>query len=80
MNLRKAVVENRRDEFCKIEITDFIQYPNVEYDVFMRVADNRFLKVGYANSTLEANRLQSFRELGLKYLYVRHIDVAFEVV
>ncbi|MEN0059814.1 MAG: HD domain-containing phosphohydrolase, partial [Bdellovibrio sp.] len=61
-------------EFCKLPIEDFLTERDTEYGVFIRVSENKFIKIAHKGGKIPEDKVQSFKEKGVDYLYVQQED------
>jgi response regulator RpfG family c-di-GMP phosphodiesterase len=64
------------DSYCRIAIDEFLSGTTTQHDVFIRLAETRFLRIARADSPLSRQRINSYRLKGLSHLYVRREDFA----
>ncbi len=58
-------------QYCRVPIEEFLSGPTVPYDVYIRLAANRFLRIARADSPLSRQRINSYRAKGLNFLFIR---------
>src|SRR5262249_41331055 len=64
------------ESFCKLPIDDFVSGRKVLFDVHMRLAQDKFVKLIHAGEDLPTERIEAFRNKGVKFLYMRKEDFA----
>lgn len=64
------------DEYCKVSIEEFVARPKIDFDVHVRLSPLKMIKIGHAGDVLPKDRIQTYREKGLKFLYIRKEDFA----
>jgi len=63
-------------EFCKVSIDEFVARPRIDFDVYVRLGEKRMIKIGHAGDEIPTERIQVYKEKGLKYLYITKEDFA----
>jgi len=70
-----------QDHYCKIPIDDFISEQNPKYDIYIKLSENKFLKVIHKGGKFSEERIIKFKEKQVEHLYIRqedfHIFVGF---
>lgn len=67
--------ENGEDEFyCKVSIDEFVSRNQIDFDLFIRLGAKKFIKIANNGQKLESERIHTYREKGLQYLYVKKED------
>lgn len=67
--------ENELDtRFCRVGIENFLSGSRASQDVFVRIAGQKFLRIARANSVLSMERVRTYYEKGLRFLYIRNED------
>lgn len=64
------------DEFTRIKFEDFLMSNRAIYDHYVRVGDNKFIKVLHRGEVFEQRRLDKYVSLKLEYLYFKTKDRA----
>ncbi len=64
-----TVVEGPND-YCKISIDDFVTGKNIEFDAYIKLSENKFVKIAHKGEALPKERLTHYKEKNVKYLYV----------
>lgn len=63
-------------EFCRVRIEDFQGSQVLNYPVFVRINDSKFLKIAHDGGELVEDRIQGLRARGIEFLYLRKEDFA----
>lgn len=69
----KVVEEIKADpvaEFCKVSINEFVTTPKINFDVFIKLG-KRFVKVGHKGEDIPVDRINAYKDKGLKFLHIR---------
>jgi putative nucleotidyltransferase with HDIG domain len=74
INVNKQTLVNIDAEFCKVLIEDFISEKNTEYGVYIRISSEKYIKVAHKGGKLDDDRIRSFKEKGIHFLYVKKDD------
>ena len=64
-----------KEKFCKIPIDEFVSKAQVNFNLYVKVGDEKFMKVANGGSPLDVQRLETYKKKGLKFLYVKNNDV-----
>lgn len=71
-----AVVEDLDKQFCKIAIEDFISEKENETTIYLRVSSTKYIKIAHPGGKIPADRIRSYQEKGMEYVYVKKEDFA----
>jgi putative nucleotidyltransferase with HDIG domain len=61
-------------QFCKVPIEDFISEKNTEYGVFIRISNEKYIKVAHQGGKLDEDRVKHFKDKGIHFLYIKKED------
>ncbi len=61
-------------EYCKVSIDEFVARPKVDYDVYIKLAESKFIKLVHKGEQVSGDRIAFYKEKGLKYLYIAKED------
>ena len=61
-------------EFTRIPIDNFINNQEIPYRVYLRMGDNRFLKIAHSGEDLDEMRLLKYKSSGVTHLFLRNDD------
>jgi response regulator RpfG family c-di-GMP phosphodiesterase len=64
------------DEFTRIKFADFLMSNRAIYDHYVRIGDNKFIRVLHRGELFEPKRLEKYKSLQLEYLYFKTKDRA----
>lgn len=67
-------VEGSESDFAGVPVNDFLSKKKIDYPVFVKMKDGRFLKVAHTGDDLEADRLDGFRKSGIEVLWLKRED------
>lgn len=62
------------NEYGKVSIEEFIARPKAEFDVFIRLSDEKFIKVITQGESIDPSRVRHYKEKGVRYLHIRKSD------
>jgi putative nucleotidyltransferase with HDIG domain len=62
------------EKFCKVSIEEFVAKLKIEFDIYIKLSETKIIKIGHAGENLPGERIQTYKEKGLKYLYVKRED------
>ncbi|MGE4232973.1 MAG: response regulator [Bacteriovoracia bacterium] len=63
------------EDFCKISIDEFVSGKQIQYDVFIRLAVNKFVKIAHKGEDLDLQRIKAYKEKNIYYLHLRKDDL-----
>ncbi len=63
------------DSFARIDINDFLCGKVLNFPVYLRLKENRFLKVAHTGTEICLKRIQSLRKQGVKELWIDQSDL-----
>jgi putative nucleotidyltransferase with HDIG domain len=69
----KAVV-NLDSMYCKIPIEDFVTDKEFQYDLFIRINQNKYLKIAHKGGKIPSDRAQVYKDKGLHFFYISKKD------
>lgn len=69
-----AVVEEDEFSFCKIHVDEFTSASTLPSDLYIRLNDNKFVKVGREGADIQVRRIQTYKEKKVEYFYVHNKD------
>ena len=61
-------------DFCKLSICEFVSTKKLSFDIYVKLAANKFVKIGHKGSEIPTERIENYKQKNLKYLYVRSED------
>ena len=63
-----------RTQYCPIHIDEFISTTKLHSDVYVKLTNSRFIKVAHKGETIPVERLKTYRDKQVEYLYVTFED------
>lgn len=68
-------IEQPKDEveYCKVSLDEFVSTPRIMFDVYVYLG-NRYVKIGRKGDEIPRDRIQNYREKGLKFLHIEKKD------
>lgn len=69
-----GMVEEDEFSFCKIHVDEFTSSSKLISDIYIRLADNKFIKVGREGAEIQVQRIQTYKEKKVEYFYVHTKD------
>jgi putative nucleotidyltransferase with HDIG domain len=60
--------------YCKVHIDDFITGKVARFDVYIRLARGRFIKITHQGDSMTSERLESYRKKHVRFLYMKRLD------
>jgi putative nucleotidyltransferase with HDIG domain len=61
-------------DFCKLSIDDFVSGKSIQSDIFVRLRENKYLKVAHQGENISIDRIKAYKHKGLKFLYMLRED------
>lgn len=69
-----AVQEQFDDDFCKINIDDFVSGKSIQADVYIRIQENKFVKIAHAGENIPLDRIKAYKQKNIFFLYLKQED------
>lgn len=60
--------------YCKIPLDDFVTGKTIQFNIFVRLSSTKYVKIANEGIDLSLERIQSYKEKGIKYLYIHKED------
>ncbi len=60
--------------FCKVHIDDFISGQMARFDLHIRIAKGRYIKIAHQGESIDTERLKSYRKKQVRFLYMKKQD------
>jgi len=67
-------VQEVKVEYCKVSIDEFVARPHVDFDVFVKLSDSKYIKLAHKGEQISKERVTHYREKGVQYLYIHKED------
>jgi putative nucleotidyltransferase with HDIG domain len=61
-------------QFCKVPIDDFMTERQADYGIYIRITNKKYIKIAHEGGKLSPEKIGSYREKGLDFLYIRQED------
>lgn len=61
-------------EFCKLSINELLAGRKVDFNIFIKISDEKYIKIAHKGDDLTKNRLLFYKEKGLQHLYILRQD------
>lgn len=61
-------------DFSKVYILDFVSGRHIRYDIYIRLSQDRFVKVAHQGIDLPLERLRAYQAKGVTHLYLKNAD------
>jgi len=62
------------EDFARIAVVDFISGKVLSYNIYVQLGENRYVKVAHNGEDLDMERVRSFQQRGIHYLFLRKAD------
>jgi putative nucleotidyltransferase with HDIG domain len=69
-----ATLEEDEFSFCKIHVDEFTSASCLPSDIYIRLTDNKFIKVAREGAEIHLQRIQTYKEKRVEYFYVHVKD------
>jgi putative nucleotidyltransferase with HDIG domain len=69
-----TLIEEDEFSFCKIHVDQFTSASTLPSDIYVRLADTKFIKVGREGAEIQVQRIQTYKEKKVEYFYVHTKD------
>jgi response regulator RpfG family c-di-GMP phosphodiesterase len=60
--------------YCKVSLDEFVANPKIDFDIYVKLGEKKIVKIGHAGDNIPTDRIQSYKDKGLKYLHIRRED------
>ena len=68
--------ESQDEGFYKISIEDFISGREIPYTIYLKLPQNRFVKIAYRGEDVSLDRIRTYKSKGVNFLYLSKEDFA----
>lgn len=62
------------DNFSKVSIQQFVSKPKLEFDIFIRLSKDKYVRVGRAGSHIPVDRVHFYISKGMTHLYLKKTE------
>jgi putative nucleotidyltransferase with HDIG domain len=76
---KAELTEDIRAQYCRVPIDDFTAGSKLKVDIYLKLADDKFLKIAKQSAELSSERLQSYKAKGLSFFYIKREEFAHYV-
>lgn len=66
-------VKNRKS-YCKISIEDLSKKKSIPYPIFLKLSEDKYLRIAHEASSLSDERVEKFKEREVHFLYMEKLD------
>lgn len=70
VNGEKLEVVESGDSFCKLLIDEFVSGKKVEFDIYVKLSETKFVKIAHMGEDIPKERILHYKEKGVKHLYI----------
>lgn len=67
-------IENLDVQFCKVSIEEFVSRKQIDFDVYVRLSEKKYVKIGHAGSEIPTDRIAIYKNKGILFLHIRKED------
>ncbi|MES2802453.1 MAG: response regulator [Bdellovibrionota bacterium] len=67
-------VEEVAKEFCKVSIEEFVAKPKIDFDVYIKLSETKYIKIAHHGEELPKEKVSHYKEKGVKHLFIRKED------
>lgn len=75
----EEVEEDLDKEYCKVAVEDFMTEKEVEFDIYIRISNTKYIKIAHSGGKLSEDRVSAYKEKGIQFVYIKK-DVFHKVV
>lgn len=61
-------------DFARVEIDEFISGVKIQFDLYIRIGERRYIKIVHAGDEFDLDRLRIYKQRGLHFLYLKRED------
>lgn len=65
---------NSETDYCKLSINDFTAGRELNFSIFLKLSDHKFIKIAHQGDEIAANRIQFYKSKGVRHLYLKKED------
>lgn len=62
---------SNENQFCKVSIEEFVSKPQIDFDVYIKLSDTKFVKIGHKGDSIPTARIKQYKEKGVLNLHIR---------
>ena len=66
--------KNLENDYCKLCIEDFTAGREVNFSIFLKLSESKFIKIARQGDEIAAHRIQFYKSKGVRHLYIRKED------
>jgi putative nucleotidyltransferase with HDIG domain len=70
----KPLLEDLDEQFMKIKIDEFISGKEMQFDIFIRISNTKYIKFALGGESIDIQRIKKYSSMGIEYLYIRRED------
>lgn len=74
MDQNPLIPRNLENNYCKLSINEFTAGRELNFSIFLKLSDSKFIKVAHQGDEIAANRIQFYKSKGVRHLYLRKDD------
>jgi putative nucleotidyltransferase with HDIG domain len=71
---KEYLVELTDKDFCKVSIEEFVSRPKIDFDLFIKLSENKFIKIAHQGQEIPLEKVRYYKEKNVKYLHVHRLD------
>lgn len=72
--VESAAKVNCDADFCKLSINDFVSGKEIQYDIYIRLSESKYIKIAHQGEDLSVERIRSYRSKNISFLYMLKED------
>lgn len=66
----ESPLESKGVSFCKVSIDEFVARPTIDFDVYIRLSEKKYVKIGHAGALLPKDQIEKYKSHGEHFLYI----------
>jgi putative nucleotidyltransferase with HDIG domain len=63
-----------KEEYCKVSLDEFISKPRMDFDVYIQLGTDKYIKITNKAQAVQKERIEYYRAKGVRFLYIRRED------
>lgn len=64
----------REKVYCKVSIDEFVTRPKIDFDVFVKLTETKYVRIGRAGELIPTDRIEQYKSKGVRHLHIKSED------
>jgi putative nucleotidyltransferase with HDIG domain len=69
-----TITDNLDSQFCKVPIDEFVARPLIDFDIFVLLKAEKYIKIARTGEILDKERLKTYKDKGVDSLHIKKED------